>query len=204
MLTVCTWHWGDKYGPEYVERLRKGVARHLRQPYRFVCFTPEPGDPTQGCLCRVRMFDTEWQKRNGIDDRLVNIDLDTIITGPLDELFDRPEPFVVLQQIHTTNPCPFSCGVTMLRAGAYPQVWDHFSLDKAKSVSKWEPDDQWWIWSKLRKAAAFTPKDGVYGFQKPGWKTGDGLPSDARIVTFVGPKDPKQYVHLDWVKEHWL
>jgi hypothetical protein len=33
--------WGKAYGPEYVNRLRNGVARNLRYPHRFICFTDD-------------------------------------------------------------------------------------------------------------------------------------------------------------------
>ena len=36
---VLCMKWGDKYGPEYVNRLYAMVARHLRGPFRFVCLT---------------------------------------------------------------------------------------------------------------------------------------------------------------------
>lgn len=40
-LTVVCVRWGDKYGPEYVERLASGVRRNLRRRYNFVCFTDD-------------------------------------------------------------------------------------------------------------------------------------------------------------------
>lgn len=41
-LTVVCVRWGDKYGPEYVERLASGVRRNLRtRRYSFVCFTDD-------------------------------------------------------------------------------------------------------------------------------------------------------------------
>ena len=40
-LTVACVRWGDKYGPEYVERLAEGVRRHLRRRHRFVCYTDD-------------------------------------------------------------------------------------------------------------------------------------------------------------------
>lgn len=41
LLTVACVRWGDKYGPEYVERLAAGVRRHLRRSHRFVCYTDD-------------------------------------------------------------------------------------------------------------------------------------------------------------------
>ena len=31
--------WGDKYGPEYVNRLYNMTARNLTLPFKFICFT---------------------------------------------------------------------------------------------------------------------------------------------------------------------
>jgi hypothetical protein len=54
-------------------------------------------------------------------------------------------------------------------------------------------------------ARGIGPADGVYAFQKPGWKTpGDGLlPPNARIVAFPGWRDPVKFVHLPWIQQHW-
>lgn len=41
LLTVACVRWGDKYGPEYVERLAAGVRRYLRRSHRFVCYTDD-------------------------------------------------------------------------------------------------------------------------------------------------------------------
>ena len=33
---------GDKYGPEYVFKLKSAVERHLKQPHNFWCITDKP------------------------------------------------------------------------------------------------------------------------------------------------------------------
>lgn len=211
-ITVCTWLWGSKYGPHYVERLARGVARHLEQPHRFVVFRPQPEDEylTQvpGCLARLRMFDPAWQKANGIEEgqRVVCLDLDLIITGELDPLFDRPETFVILQGANAVNPCPYNGSVFMLRGGAHPQVWSDFSLAVIGMLPFYAfPDDQGWLAHKLPNSAAWRAgaSSGIYAFQKPGWPAGQGLPNNARIVAFPGSRDPSQFEGLDWVREHW-
>lgn len=40
-LTVVCVRWGDKYGPDYVERLASGVRRNMHRRYTFVCFTDD-------------------------------------------------------------------------------------------------------------------------------------------------------------------
>jgi hypothetical protein len=209
MLTVGTWIWGDKFSKDHINKLREGVKRHLKQPYIWKVFRPEARDvhltKVTGCFCRLRMFDPQWQERNGIDDRLVNLDLDTVIAGPLDELFDRPEPFVIMQGANVSNPCPMNGALMMLRPGAHSEVWKDFSLEAAKQVPYYSfPDDQGWIWHKLPQAAGWRvgSETGVYVYKKNGWNSGEDLPSGARLITFIN-NDPGKMTHLDWVRENW-
>lgn len=230
-LTVLTWLWGTKYSPKDVAKLAAGVRRHLKQPHRFVVITDDvmgagiealigskvhsawpilPEDlpllNMAGCFVRLRVFDPAWQASHGIapGDRIACIDLDTVITGPLDPLLDRAEPFVILQGVNTSNPCPFNGSVWMLRAGHRPDVWSDFSPAAAAKVPFHSfPDDQGWFWHKMPDAAAYTDANGVYAFKKNGWPKGDDLPPDARIVAFPGWRSPKSFKDLPWVKEHW-
>lgn len=225
---VLTWLWGDKYGRDDVAKLSAGFDRHLRRVHRFVCVTdsldvvPKSIEAcpimdiemtrVKGCFARLRMFDPAWQEALGANDQIVCADLDMVITGPLDPLFDRPEPFVILQGANSENPCPFNGSLMMLRAGAHSEVWSEFSLEKAKRIKFHEfPDDQGWIWHKIPKAAGWKagPESGVYSFHKPGWPSrlpnaSNALPKDARMVVFPGYRSPKQFKDLGWVKEHWV
>jgi hypothetical protein len=212
-LIVSTWLWGSSYPQHYVERLAAGLFRNLKQEHRFVVFHPQEEDryltEIPGCFARLRMFDPSWQAAHDIksDDRLVCLDLDTVLTGPLDPLFDRPEPFLILQDANL-NPCRFNGSLMMLRPGAHPEVWTDFTLEKAKKVPFYQfPDDQGWLWHKVPRAAGWKAgsSSGCYVFMKPGWPQGQaGLPKGARYVTFAGWRDPSKFLHLDWVKNHWL
>lgn len=223
MLTVTVHVWGTKYGLEYVARLAAGVRRHLQQPHRFVVITDNAAlvpegiehiaieDPglleVKGCFVRLRLFDPDWQIRHGMTERIVSLDLDDVITGPLDVLFNRPENFVIFQGANAANPCPYNGSVFMLRAGAHPEVWKDFSLDAAQSIPRHDfPDDQGWLWHKVPDAAAWKvgAQSGIYGFQKPGWPNGTDLPKDVRIVAFFGWRDPSKFTHLEWVRKNWI
>lgn len=216
MLTVLAWQWGDKFAPEDVARLERGLRRHIEAPFRFLLVT---GDSIwdrelterKGCFARLRMFDPKWQQAHGINpgDRIVQIDLDTVITGALDPLFDRPEPFVVMQGANAFNPCPMNGALQMLRAGAHPEVWSDFSFEAAAKTAHYEfPDDQGWLWAKLPNAAGWKvgPEHGIYVYQKRGWpggKSNSELPDGARLVTFIN-KHPSDVANLDWVKANWI
>lgn len=207
-LIVSTFFWGTKYGPEYLEKLKAGVARNLSEPYEFRVFEPEDMALTQipGCFARLRAFDPDWQARQGINegDRIVCLDLDLIVTGSLDGLFHREEGFTILQGVNSSNPCPYNGSAWMLRAGYRPDVWSGFSLEAAEAVPFDSfPDDQAWFAHMMPDAGAFGPETGVYAFQKPGWPKGNNLPRNARIVAFPGWRDPVGFQHLPWVQEHW-
>lgn len=228
-LFVTTWFWGTKYDKEDVRKLFDGVARHLHQPYEpvIVCQHPYEAWGVQGlkwaemyysdmyltmipgCFARLRMFDPEWQKINGIepDDRILNLDLDSVVISELDPLVCRAETFMILQGANASNPCPFNGSVMMLRAGHHADLWSDFTLDKTLMIQKWEfADDQGWIHTKLPNAPGWKvgSPSGIYAFQKPGWPKGNDLPSDARLVVFPGWRSPAKFAQLPWVKEHWV
>lgn len=208
-LNIVVWKWGKKYPSYYVDRLRHGLKRHLHQEFTFGVFHPEARDDyltkIPGCFARLRVFDPAWQEKNNLTGRIVQMDLDVVITGPLDGLFNRPEKFVILTGCNASNPCPYNGSLMMLRAGARPDVLADFTLKNASSVPYFEfPDDQGWLAYKIPNAAGWQAgKDGVYCFQKPGWPKGEALPKDAKLVAFPGWRDPEKFKHLDWVKEHW-
>jgi hypothetical protein len=209
-LIVGAWAWGDKYGFEYYSRLKRGVERNLPGA-EFKLWGPTAADEhltkVPGCFARLRMFDPEWQAFWDAEpgDQLMCLDLDLIITGPLDHLFADDAPFRILQGVNSSNPCPYNGSVWRLTAGYRPDVWTDFSLEAAAKVPHdLFPDDQAWFAHKLPGAAAYGPEDGVFALGKPGWPKGEALPQNARIVAFPGWRDPSGFTHLPWVRQHWL
>jgi hypothetical protein len=209
-LTIVTWIWGKKYSGHYIARLQRGVKQHLRQPHRFLILTPYPTDEAlfKGCFVRLRMFSPAFQRHYCLAPgmRVVCLDLDLIVTGELDPLFDRDESLVVLQGANAANPCPFNCSVLQFTAGTHAELWEEFSLEKAATIPFYKfPDDQGWIHHMAPEAAGWQvgSPSGIYAFRKPGWPRDDQLPADARIVAFPGARDPSQFQHLSWVRENW-
>jgi hypothetical protein len=224
-LTVCTFLWGDKYGREDVIYLHAGLKRHLKTEHRFLCMTererliefpqgierhaiknPELLE-IPGCFVRLRLFDPGWQQNRNIKGKIVCLDLDVVITGKLDRLFDRDETFVVLNGANSVNPCPFNGSVWMFEAGTHADLWTDFSLEKASKMKYYKfPDDQGWFWDRLPNAATWDVgmSSGIYSFQKRGWPYySNALPADARMVVFPGARSPKEFRSLSWIRDNW-
>jgi hypothetical protein len=111
-VNVICMKWGTLYGPEYVNHLAAGVARHLRRPHRFVCFSdsaagldravehfplPELGLPTGHS-------DRRWQKLAVFRDTLADLqgptlflDLDLVVVADLAPFFDLPGRFFIIR-----------------------------------------------------------------------------------------------------------
>lgn len=207
-LTIITWLWGTKYNDGYVDKLERGLARNLLQPYRFMVVEPDPNDPLlgRGCFVRLKMFDPQWQAAHNLTGRIVCIDLDVVITGELDPLFNRRENFLIWKGANAINPCPYNGSLFMLRAGAHADVWQSFSLEQAYRLPFYSfPDDQTWLAHKLPGAAGWMcgSTSGIWSFRKRGWPHDDQLPPGARMVAFPGAADPKHIADLPWMRMHW-
>lgn len=185
----------------------------MSKEHSFVVFRPKPEDLhltlIPGCFARLRMFDPHWQMQQGLSrgDRLVCLDLDAIVTGSLDSLFDRDDAFVILRGANSVNPCPYNGSVMMLRCGEHADVWSTFTVNASRKIRYHEfPDDQGWIWDKIPGVSGWKvgSASGIYAFQKPGWPSDDALPRDARLVVFPGWRDPSKFESRhSWIGQFW-
>jgi hypothetical protein len=110
-VVLCI-RWGELYSPQCVNVLFRAVSRHLSGPFRFICLTDDPegldegiesfpipdmGLPPAfygaGAWPKISIFKRDL---HGIEGRILFIDLDTLIFGPLDRYFDLPGDFVAI------------------------------------------------------------------------------------------------------------
>ncbi|KAJ0406518.1 hypothetical protein P43SY_001449 [Pythium insidiosum] len=102
MVSVVCVKWGTKYGVDYVDKLYRGVMRHVdssRVGVRFVCLTDDAaGIDASGDITCIRLegnWRGWWNKAElfspavaaTLERYCVYIDLDTVIVGDLTELF---------------------------------------------------------------------------------------------------------------------
>ena len=113
VVVICM-KWGTLYGPDYVNVLRRAVADNLTRPHRFVCLTddaagldaevevhPIPdhgfgaGEFGFGGWPKLSVFGAELHDLAG---RALFVDLDTVILGPLDALFEESGGVVLIRE----------------------------------------------------------------------------------------------------------
>ena len=105
-LSIVCVKWGTKYGSEYVQRLYQGVNQNTTVSFTFVCFTDDPtglqDDPRIQCMDLESGWEGWWNKASlfsssfPLQGRILYIDLDTIITGSIDELAKYQGEFAIL------------------------------------------------------------------------------------------------------------
>ena len=226
MLTILLWKWRQKnyrskFTAENVNIMCNMIGRNLDIPHRFLCITDDPQgvkcetyplwtEPnvnlTEGrpnCLRRLKVFG-EFGKELG--DRLISIDLDTVITKNITPIVDRKEDFVIWGD--TARNTLYNGGFWIMTPGTRKQVWENFRPEMLKETKRLGivGSDQAIISHILGPGeATWTTEDGVFSYRNHLRKGLLPKPPNARIVFFHGSFDPWSdhcQAHK-WVKENY-
>jgi hypothetical protein len=137
------------------------------------------------CYRRLSMFRPDAAGIFG--ERFVNFDLDCVIGGDLDPLFDRDEDLVLYKG--TAPDRPYNGSMMLIRAGCRPHVFETFNQDNALlSGSEFCGSDQAWLAHCLGwNEATWDETDGVHFFGKK--YTGDRT-LEPRVLFFPGRIKP--------------
>lgn len=227
VISIITFLWGTRYTPDHVNTLARMVARNYSSPHRFIVVTniagayddsietvydradfaniSSPHGPhAVSCYRRLRLFEADAGDRFG--ERIVQLDLDTVIVGDMTDLWGRA--FAAgLDFVGWRDPLYAKqiCGsMFALRAGAHPDVWAGFKRDpgRARALAEragYRGSDQAWISYCIPDALKWGPLDGAYSYRLD---CKAGLPKGARIVFFHGrekPFDPGPQ-SMEWVR----
>jgi hypothetical protein len=96
MINFYTFKWGNKYGPEYVIRLRNSICKFYNGPFYFTCITD---DPVRGVMCEdireyklfgesvftAEKMELMAKKTEGTN---VLLDLDMLIHNDITDIFE--------------------------------------------------------------------------------------------------------------------
>lgn len=251
MFRVVTWKWKpppqyrSQYTAEHVNTLASMVSRNIKMEYEFCCATDDPtgidssvriiplwddyadvpnpsSDKGPSCYRRLKAFSEE--AKDLIGDRFVSIDLDTVITGDVTPLWDRPDDFIIWgdterdyhkrfiaripRHMHVFQRL-YNGSMWMLRAGTRQIVWQRFdpAVSPGEAIRHGRHgSDQGWISHVLGPGEkVWTTHDGVYSYRNHLKQKNGVLPEDARMVCFHGHVDPwsSEVSSLDWIRKHY-
>lgn len=247
MITVCLWHWGRRYGRAHLERMQSMLARHLSLPHEIVAITDRPSDVPAGmrtydvaltiqkadfkCIRRMWLYSGPNGKgkpwAGDLGERLLQIDLDVVLTDSIDPLVDRPDPLVIWRSESTRKPnrphgWAYNATFLLLTAGARRDVYDRW-ISNPKGVQRAADLDGWDTPTNSDQAIAtyllkdgpvayWTDADGIHsyrGFAGPDGMKDAGLPPGCRVVSFHGrsgarhPGAVELQQRSPWIAQHW-
>lgn len=240
--TVVCMKWGRRYGPEFVDRLYSAARRNMAGDLRFICFTDDASGVRAEVECRPlpeitipeRVAWTPWRKlslwRAPLADisggDVLALDLDLLITGPLDDFFRyRPGEYCVIENWTQKGEGIGNTSCFRIPVGRYREIFDRFDADPEAVLRTWRIEQQYI--SALIPQQVFWPAEWCLSFKHSlvppfplNWIKPPSLPGDARIVAFTGQPDQdaaaegrwpapihkRFYKHVrpsPWINDHW-
>lgn len=209
MLRIVCVKAGTKYGPEYVNILADMCRRNLPEgfPGQVVCFTDDAIGLDASIAVRPLPGGLEgwWNKlylfKNGLfedGDRILFLDLDTVIVGALDQIVAYDGPFAILRDFYRPNGLQSS--VMAWPSNTLGFLWDEFEADGFPNIIG---GDQAWIefareklnpqiWQELFPKTFVSFKVDCQPMP----------PRGAKVVVFHGEPRPHN-CGVDWVKAIW-
>lgn len=209
VTVVCVLRSGGPFTPEYVSCLYNMVGRNVTMGYDFVCLTDLPVD-IDGCTAIPLADDLPgwWSKmelfRPGLfrTDRVVYLDLDTLIMGNIDRLLSLHGGFYGLRPWNSVNRRSGQLGSGMMawHNGSFNFIYEGFNLAKVSP----RDGDQAFISAALsaRGKNWLALQDHIQGIRSYKRECRGGPPIDTRVVCFHGR--PRVHECQDkWVQEVW-
>lgn len=210
MLHVVCIRAGTAFGPEYVDILHDSVRRNLADGFAgdFTVFTDQPDTYAPGVIVRPLPADLPgWWSKLALHkdwlfppgERVLFLDLDSVICGRIDELAAYDGPFATLRDFY--RPDGLQSAVMAWKAGETSDIWRSY---EAQGCPQDDPcGDQAWIERDHLETAVRLQDElpGLFVSYKA-----DNLqnhpPAKASVVVFHGKPRPSD-VMTGWVPQVW-
>lgn len=208
--------FGTKYSAEYVNKLFSSISRNTTKSFLFTCFTDNPLGINSKIYTQPLPLSTgDWYSKIGLYDKtlynqnnqIFYFDLDTVITGDLDEIFEYTGDFIILRDFYRKEG--FGSGLMAWRPDAVHHMWKNYTRG-----SKYKGGDQGWpemqyptadIWQEVYPEKVISYKVHIRGKgiqRNPRFTNLPGTLDTASIVCFHGKPLPHM-VNEPWMIEHW-
>lgn len=202
-LTVWCVLTGTKYTDKDVYILRSMVDRNLSIPYHFRCLSDRKV-PGVDCVVPVERWPGWWLKlalfRYSTGDNLY-LDLDSVIVGPLDDLFSEQLSLPANWAQSGWGGCQSSVMSWGLDYSYLPDMFNVNELEPATPLDCGRyhgmHGDQDFITLHMGNpdGTSVIPMKGIYSYK---YHCQNGPPEDARVICFHGEPKPNQ-VNDAWV-----
>ena len=219
MIHCICLKFGTKYSPEYVDKLFRGITRNTSKEFLFTCFT----DNSSGILEAPNIntaplpLDTgDWFSKIGLYaadlydpvDQIFYFDLDTVIVGDLDRIFEYSGDFIILRDPY--NKHRYGSGLMSWR----PHAVNHMFKNFTRGYTNRRGDQGWCeeqypnadIWQEKYPNMIISYKVHIKGsgaIHNSNWPQHYGTLDTASIVYFHGRPMPHEVAHLPWMRTHW-
>ena len=230
---VCVKH-GAKYSADYVNKLYRAVCRNTTRDFDFTCFTDDrsgidgairrmelPRKDLQGWWHKLFLFSPDFAATVG-PGQVMYFDLDTVITGNIDEYMDFESidaPLAILRDIGTRNqkpPAQVNWGSAIMSwpvGWGYP-IWKSFSRDVGQEMRGKGHGDQGYLKYAVKPEDVVFWQDILSGnsrvisykwtIRDPNRGTPDPpIPPGTSVICFHGVPRPHEVSNLSWMKTHW-
>lgn len=225
MQTVICMKWGTRYGADFVNRLHAAVQRNTSRPTQLVCLTDDETGVHQDVRCApipdVNLPEdlalTPWRKlvlwKDGIADLsgdVLFLDLDLVVTGNLDEMFDfEPGRFCVIKNWTQRKANIGNTSCFRFPVGKHSYIYDRLETEQARILDKYRIE-QVYISAEIEDMV-FWPTLWCASFKHtllPRWPLNfikvPKLPSETKVVAFTGKPDQDEAARGEWpVKKGW-
>lgn len=209
VAVFCVYRTGGIYDGEWVTRLWNGIRQSVKQPHYFVCLTDDRSYQAPHVVIRLNENWPGWWSKIELFRRdlfkmfpmpTLYVDLDSIITGNLDDLFRQRPGFTMVPDFYTGN----RNSSVMSWYGDFSPIYRKFQAqpevyqDAYSRRSDGRIGDQAFIEDSCKGIDTFEAGR-VISYKKHARHC---LPEDAAIVQFHGSPKPHE-VKNGWPNQLW-
>jgi len=218
--------WGTKYGPNYVNILAAMVRRHLKRPYRFICFTEDGAGLKPGIEVRPlpeldipsHLPERGWRKLTVFGEKLADLqgtalflDLDIVLLDSLDSFFELPGEFRIIKDWDFPSDVIGNSSVFRFEIGKYPEILENF-IENREEIRKKHRNEQAYLSHAVhaRGILEYWPEEWCRSFKRSCLSrfpkchfTVPQKPDGAKIVIFHGNPNPDAAIN-GWTGKYGL
>ena len=222
MVTVACVFWGDKFSSDYVYNLKRAVERNTTIEHKFVCLSDRPLKGIDTILLKPGL-NGWWNKMQLFDgrltDRVVYLDLDTLIVDNIDWLLTYEGSFAGIEDLGSVNEHQphlkgkLQSGLLAFSSSAMSWIWMEFFLSREYVTKTYRGDGEYLndlITSRHLLQDLYPNEIKSYKYQVyPDKIDGTsiicfhGRPSIVQSMSETVTTPIAEYKPQQWIEQHW-